>query len=809
MVYDVNEIFNEKHNQVNDFLEQWSKLYESIKELLGNQECEKLNGLDHTLRESVITFHKELDQPKVTLATAGTTSSGKSSLVNLLCGAEIMPVSNDEMSAGIVIIDHDPEKKSLHIPNIEGLPDYMSGEFSPISDSEICERLTKSMDAYRELCKKNLETSAPHFELKYPTRIGYHAKDFGLPDNSSLRIIDLPGMKYASDDINLKLIADEATKALCLVTLNSEDTDDRKQDGLVKEVEARVKDLHGSPARMLFLLNRIDAFIRGKKKGGEERKKLYIEKTTTQIRNSIIEALPEYREQANEINLYPLSTIPALYAYRVLNNKGDDSYEYEEIKSTWRYIIPVELRKYEDQPQEFAEYMWKFSHGKLFDETLKNHIKANLPQLLLPHLLKPIADAANKALIEADQIMNGYKNNTELKYAETCKRLAQIREDLKEMDELERKNLKSMMEIDAKDSDIIPSLMSIVITLVDKYHINPSQRDKLVPLYDWMSKLNNVIYKFMGSIIDSILKKESIPRGQLFESLPPKVNESLTQVLSQIQKSGYLDYARDGGILKAGSPEEVEKLRSICQMLNELSKVLSDAQTVLVNRIARQEENRVQDALKFFISIYAEYINLKSKKIAQELNALEIFPPELTDSIDDLDLSAELNITMIPIKSKENIFKGTRTEMRGFFDALGALLNLENPFYREVAIYESKEYLSLTIPPLMSIHDEYKRQLDISCRNDVQPRFVKWLETQIQNVSNNIDKFHNNLLDGYEQRLIEAKDRVKVEKDSNIKKWQEMSDEGTKIGGLAKSSLRYENTRKNPVDDSNNCPAGM
>jgi hypothetical protein len=805
---DVNEIFNEKHNQVNDFLKQWIKLYESIKELLGNQECENLSDLDRSLRERVITFHKELDQPKVTLATAGTTSSGKSSLVNLLCGAEIMPVSNEEMSAGIVIIDHDPMQKWLRIPNVEGLPKDISGEWSSISDDEICERLTRAMDAYRELCNKNLETSAPRFELKYPIRMGSHAKDFGLPDNSSLRIVDLPGMKYANDDINLKLIASEATKALCLVAINSEETDDRKQDELMKEVESRVKDLHGSPARMLFLLNRIDAFIRDRK--GEERKKAYIEKMTARIRNSIIEALPEYREQANEINIYPLSTIPALYAYQVLNNKYMAQKAFEEIRFTWGYIIPVEMRKNLDQPQKIAERIWELSYGKSFDETLKNHIKANLPQLLLPHLLKPVADIASKALIEADQIMNGYKNNTEIKYAETCKRLAQIREDLKKLDEFEQRNLKCMMEINADDPDITNSLMSIVRSLVDGYQLDSSQHDKLVPLYDWMPQLNKVVYIFMDSIIDSILKKESIPKGQLFELLPPNIRESLTQALSQIQKSGYLEYARDGGILKAVSPEEIEKLRCICQMLNDLSKVLSDAQTVLVNRTARQEERRIQEALKFFISVYAEYINRKSKEKAKELNALEIFPPELTESIENLDLSARLTITAIPVRGKETIFKGTKKEWRSVRDALGALCNLENPIYRTIKIYESKEYLSLSIPPLMSINEEYKRQLDNSCRYDVQPRFVNWLGTQIQNVSNDVDKYHKDLLDGYEQRLNEARNRVKEETDSNIMKWQIMSDEGNKLGKLAKSSLRYENMLKNPVDDNKNLnPVGV
>ena len=48
--------------------------------------------------------------PTLILATTGTTSSGKSNLVNFLCGADIVPTAVSEMSAGAVTIEYSQEK---------------------------------------------------------------------------------------------------------------------------------------------------------------------------------------------------------------------------------------------------------------------------------------------------------------------------------------------------------------------------------------------------------------------------------------------------------------------------------------------------------------------------------------------------------------------------------------------------------------------------------------------------------------------------------------------------------------------------
>lgn len=260
----LDEIFKEKIQQVDTLYSKWADIQKKLLQLLNSDETDEINIVkdsDSKFMESIRQFSYEINNPKITLATTGTTSGGKSSLVNLLCGAEIMPVAVQEMSAGTVIINH-RDIRSLTIPLVPGLPDEYSGTWTDISDIEIRQRLQKVMDGYRQLREENKEPPAPRIEIQYPTRLGSKPELIGLPSNSNLCIIDLPGFKHIADDHNRNIIRTSIKPALCLVTYNSEEPDPIKQQRLLDEVVEQVRDLRGTPSRMLFILNRIDVFRR-------------------------------------------------------------------------------------------------------------------------------------------------------------------------------------------------------------------------------------------------------------------------------------------------------------------------------------------------------------------------------------------------------------------------------------------------------------------------------------------------------------------------------------------------------------------
>ena len=102
--------------------------------------------MSQTLEKAFARLLDSLYHPELVLAAAGTTSSGKSALVNLLCGAEVMPVAFDEMSAGVVSIRHGPGR-TLNVQETPGAA-WECGSWTGLSDDEICERLRRVMRAY-------------------------------------------------------------------------------------------------------------------------------------------------------------------------------------------------------------------------------------------------------------------------------------------------------------------------------------------------------------------------------------------------------------------------------------------------------------------------------------------------------------------------------------------------------------------------------------------------------------------------------------------------------------------------------------
>lgn len=80
------------------FYEEFSRLNSPYAEEFSQHNQHFLQAVDQILTA--------LKTPTLTLATTGTTSSGKSTLVNLLCGADLLLPLAGEMSAGIVTIKH-------------------------------------------------------------------------------------------------------------------------------------------------------------------------------------------------------------------------------------------------------------------------------------------------------------------------------------------------------------------------------------------------------------------------------------------------------------------------------------------------------------------------------------------------------------------------------------------------------------------------------------------------------------------------------------------------------------------------------
>nr|VFK26026.1 MAG: hypothetical protein BECKMB1821G_GA0114241_101755 [Candidatus Kentron sp. MB]VFK33226.1 MAG: hypothetical protein BECKMB1821I_GA0114274_10421 [Candidatus Kentron sp. MB]VFK76101.1 MAG: hypothetical protein BECKMB1821H_GA0114242_10421 [Candidatus Kentron sp. MB] len=252
-------------------------------------------------------------------------------------------------------------------------------------------------------------------------------------------IVDLPGLKYVGDELNSDVIK-KASKGLCLVTYNSAEPDSKKQDDLTRQIVDRVKALGGSPARMLFILNRIDVFLGDDNPQAAERN--FTLKVTRRIREAISEALEEYTEEANAIEPIPLSTEPALFA--LLAESTEDASQrlnyLDELEDRYAKLFPKSrMRQLPRSNEDWTsdDRAWFIAEAKRgarigrFEAQLKHHITRNLPEILLPDLVKDAYAPARDAIQEMDAIAQTYTLETRDELEKAKERLNVLYKELR------------------------------------------------------------------------------------------------------------------------------------------------------------------------------------------------------------------------------------------------------------------------------------------------------------------------------------------------------------------------------------------
>lgn len=96
----MDDIYSRKRREVDEIVQRFHRLGRKVASQLDGDGEKPLQAYEFELKQAADELHRAFEAPKLILAAAGTTSSGKSTLVNLLCGDSIMPEAVGEMTAG-------------------------------------------------------------------------------------------------------------------------------------------------------------------------------------------------------------------------------------------------------------------------------------------------------------------------------------------------------------------------------------------------------------------------------------------------------------------------------------------------------------------------------------------------------------------------------------------------------------------------------------------------------------------------------------------------------------------------------------
>ncbi|QQZ29743.1 hypothetical protein HMY34_13715 [Thiothrix subterranea] len=610
------------------------------------------------------TLQDKLRNPTLTLATAGTTSSGKSTLVNLLCGAELIPSDAQELSAGIVTIKHSPTGKRCLIVKETSAAQWECGTWDNPSNKEIHDRINKIMKKFNKAKLSPLNPpSSPQIEISYPIACFLPDNKLlstqHLPSETAFQIIDLPGKRNLTDNLNSDVIKENCRDALSLVTYNMEETDESLCQELVEDVLQQVKLMGGSPSRMLFVLNRIDIYL--KQRDGIKRQNEVVEETINEINTLITKELPEYNKAIQNLVYSKLSSLPALLAWQLKNQEESIKAGIaEQVYLDFNRLIPKAISHEltsntndwnEWDYQQVQEAVWKNSYAGEFFVQLDNHIKCNFSNIIIPPIFIAFEDIAsditNKYLNECKAVKNRltveYEEaeksiDTDYKYIEEFIRYAsdeanQLCHHLLNSSNINSATVNQKIEELATQSEFFKKLKETSI---------------LAPLYTTPEEVSKWLSGTLDGVIQSLRSGRVNFFGTKAEYLSLKHQNQLAVICNNLIGNGYTTIYAEAGINeKATTDSEKTTFESLKQSLadfsNDLSNILS---AIWLERIER-ENHRLRESLEKAMEEFIYHINneLRQKKPDFGLNIPESILT--TKNIkNSLDLIFAININL-------------------------------------------------------------------------------------------------------------------------------------------------------------------
>lgn len=369
---------------------------------------------------------ERLENPLITIATVGTTSSGKSTILNGFTGRDIAPCNIDEMSAGILTFTPSNSEHKLIIK--ESPEGYWNGKtYTNVSDDEMRKEIERIFGIYKSK-KIHKNCTAPQIEVIGEFLWNKFPEIIDAPEGIKFRFIDLPGLRRDKGDRkNLKVIQDVlkdvkplsvlAMDYTCLATPEALET-------LLTELTETIKNLGGSTESIIFLLNKVDLYNEGQATTLSDD----IEKFRKRVIAKLSSEMPKYN--FDNIKIFPYIGIlhnnaqisiglqHHVYSEKIVANKellsrlnsncckvfdnteNDDIYDFfNGIKRNLRKKEPIE----NEDIKKLIAYSYELSYANSFISELKRRIQESFYEIVIyPSIFR---------LQQKFQLLNAYLNN--------------------------------------------------------------------------------------------------------------------------------------------------------------------------------------------------------------------------------------------------------------------------------------------------------------------------------------------------------------------------------------------------------------
>ncbi|WNC65800.1 dynamin family protein [Thermosynechococcus sp. HY593] len=520
---------------------------------------------------------ERLEHPTFRIATIGTTSSGKSTLVNALIGRRIAPIEAQQMSAGILRIHHSLQNRLVIHPTIG---------WQNLTDEDIYSKIRECMTRYHERKKVESDLPLPEIEVYCPILPVIDRSKIGLPESVNIEILDLPGLKSINDQKHLKLIHDTIKGCFSIVTINYQETDSDKQETLLKELKDIVEWFGGDPKMMIFILNKIDS-----RTSEDDSIENRIQNLKAQIQTTLGLGTPPEIIPMTALFLYYAQLIHAYsesaYQLDILENLLHDcaniftreEKENEEIANFYDDLRRKSRRKTaltSEESKKLLDYALNISGGRIFWQTLGKCCQLQFRQSVLAPILLDFINKSKKLKAEIGTAL-------EIKRKILIEQIEEEKQEIKIKQEEIQKKIEETFEEFSNKLNQLSNVMISESTETEK-------RSKIKEL--------GLPEQCEGSITKIIDFPSEVKRALSIEILSP-VNEYL---------GGFRNYDNLGQIL------QLHLFDRVLQNCQNLSEVIDKSIDILINvldaddNIKSQTINQVRKAIEGAIIVLSSDI---------------------------------------------------------------------------------------------------------------------------------------------------------------------------------------------------------
>ncbi|MDJ0535925.1 MAG: dynamin family protein [Xenococcaceae cyanobacterium MO_207.B15] len=747
---------------------------------------------------------ERLKNPRLSIAMIGTTSSGKSTIVNSLIGHKIAPIEAQETSAGILTLKHSCTSKSKLVIEQTKNAKWETGEWTDLSDEDLYKTIRDDvMLFYHEKRKTVEDIEAPRITAFVQLLPVSDSKLLELPQKMDVEFIDLPGLKSTTDNENLKVIQQRVKKAFSIVTLDYLQVDDKNRAKLLKELEKVVNYQQSRTDSMIFVLNKVNLRT-ADNKPLEER----IDQLKKEIKDTLsLSELPEIIPFNNSLILYyaqcawgsmPLSQSSSVEPKIRLEfitsmikdclgdilEKTQDNEELDDWVLKLRRDVKSNQPINDEQMRKLLTYALDWSSGKELWNKLRTIVEQCFPQVVLFPALAEVFinydDLAEQIVVATENRQLMTKNEIQ----EKQRKIKDSRENLLQSIKDANQKFKSQIQNKIKKLKLIntPREMSDLVRELQEDDIQ------------YFQPLIEIFKEVEGELITSLIiplreafktdKDVNELKEQLIKVINPALADkiaskyvSVSQALSEFTSSG------DGFISKEvpkDNIEENEKLREVERNFHSLYILMGKALSKRGGLIIQGKAKEIETTIKSLIDTQKSKLNalleqeLQDHSLKQAINSSFEKKGHNNKYLDLPDEFFNLNVNVI----YKEIEKETEIGQKTVTKEVKKCLILREKIKQRIAIIENMEYNVKILPDQETMARQWSEAITEKKQN-IWDIISNWMIDSLQQSSSDFEtaaqeviKFTNIILDKQLEELH-------LDNELNNKNWNEIQNQLT------------------------------